>query len=363
MGENYVNHYVNRDILRGWSDDGESVMWCNPVEGKNGRSVSIEEIYTITLPTFPDVIEAKIDIAGSFFRRMIEALRSGEKKALDPVDTDQREPFFYEYLRALSCFKLDYARYSGEKVLPLMNEYKGLSYYTVIEPSLGTLIDHEKTSLNFGPILSLPMMDLRCVMLRAPEGSSFIVGATPINVLNPYFEKRFYKVDREAKIIVYKGTMMVFPISPSLCVCLYDSSVYSFDGDGESIVLSPGDVDVLNKVQIFSSEIDGGVVYKCSEDYIKKLVSDFPVKPYRTGREWLRADRYPFWTMLSVMRVKDEASSALQKNLKSPMREFSLIIKKYDEEWERRTGRGFNRDSIIIRYNFAKKLLSGECDE
>lgn len=361
--ENYVNHYVNRDILRGWSDDGKSVMWCNPVEGKEGRSVDIDEIYTITLPEFSDEVAAKVDYAGVYFRKMINALRSGEQKVFDPVDTDQRETFYYEYLRALSCFKLDYARYMGEKVLSLMNEYKGLSYYTVIEPSLGTLINHEKISLDHGPIFSLPMMDLKCVMLHCPEGKSFILGATPVNVLNPYFEKRFYKVDNEAKITVYKGTMMVLPVSPSLAVCLYDSDVYDFEGDGESVVLSEGDVDILNKVQLFSSEIDGGVVYKCDEEYIRALKNDFPVKPYRTGRDWLRADRYPFWTMLSVMKVKDEAVSSLKKNLKSPMRPFSLMIKNYDREWERRTGKGFNRDAIIKRYLFAKKLLSGEYDE
>ncbi len=361
--ENYVNHYVNRDILRGWSDDEKSVMWCNPVEGKEGRSVDIDEIYTITLPEFSDEVAAKVDYAGVYFRKMINALRSGEQKVFDPVDTDQRETFYYEYLRALSCFKLDYARYMGEKVLSLMNEYKGLSYYTVIEPSLGTLINHEKTSLEHGPIFSLSMMDLKCVMLHCPQGKSFILGATPVNVLNPYFEKRFYKVDNEAKITVYKGTMMVLPVSPSLAVCLYDSDVYEFEGDGESVVLSEGDVDILNKVQLFSSEIDGGVVYKCGEEYIRALKNDFPVKPYRTGRDWLRADRYPFWTMLSVMKVKDEAVSSLKKNLKSPMRPFSLMIKNYDREWEHRTGKGFNRDAIIKRYLFAKKLLSGEYDE
>ncbi len=363
MAQNYVNHYVNRDILRGWSDDAESVMWCNPVEGKAGRSVDIDEIYTITLPTFPDETEVRLKIVEDIFSSTLTALRIGEKKTLDVFDTDQREPFFFEYLRSLSCFKLDYARYMGEKTLRIMNEYKGLSYYTVVEPSLGTLIDHTENSLELGPIFSLPIMDLKCVMLHSPEGSSFIIGATPINVINPYFEKRFYKADREAKITVYKGTMMVLPISPSLSICLYDSDVYAFAGDGESVVLSNGDVDILNKVQLFSSEIDGGVVYKCDEAYIRALSYDFPVKPYRTGRDWLRADRYPFWTMLSVMKVKDEAASSLQKNLKSPMRPFSLMIENYDKEWERRTGKGFNRDSLITRYNFAKKILSGECDE
>lgn len=363
MGENYVNHYVDRDILKGWSDDDRSVMWCNPVEGKEGRRVDIDNIYTLTLPTFPDETEFKIKIAEDFFASTLNALRSGEKKVLDPVDTNEREPFYFEYLRALSCFKFDYARYMGEKVLRNMNEYKGLAYYTVIEPSLGTVITHTKNSLELGSIFSLPIMDLKSVMLHAPEGSSFIVGATPINVINPYFEKRFYKADKEAKITVYKGTMMVLPISPSLSICLYDSDVYDFEGDGESVVLSIGDVDILNKVQLFSSEIDGGVVYSGSEEYIRKLKNDFPVKPYRTGRDWLRADRYPFWTMLSVMKVKDEAASALQKNLKSPMRQFPLLIKNYDAEWTRRTGKGFNRDSLIIRYNFAKKLIDGECDE
>ncbi len=360
MADKYRGYYVNRDIIRGWSDDGKSVMWCNSVKGEEGRSVDVDSLYYLEISSFPENLAVFIHNEEECFHKIITSLRSGEKTALDMVDTDEREPFFFEYLRALSSFKTGYARYMGEKVLKLMNEYKGLDYYTVIEPTLNTVIDNFKTAADFGPLFSLPIIDLKCRILHAPEGKSFIVGATPINVINPYFEKKFVKYSNEDRPTVLKGTVMILPISPDKSVCLYDSGIYEFrEGDEETTVISESDVDLLNRLQIFTSEIDGGVVYSGDmEPYIKKLTQSFTSKPYRTGYEWLRADRYPFWTMLSVLKIRDDAQKELQKNVKDPLRPITVAVKEYDAEIERRTGKNtVNKDSLFERYKCIRTVL------
>ena len=358
--DKYKGYYVNRDIIRGWSEDGKSVMWCNPVKGEEGKSVDVESLYYLELSYFPEDTADLIEKIEEYSRALITELRSGEKTKLDMVDTDQREPFFFEYLRALSSFKTGYARYMGEKVLKLMNEYKGLDYYTVIEPALTTVIDNLQNSAEYGPLFSLPIIDLKSRILYAPEGKSFIVGATPINVINPYFEKKFVKYSNEDRPTVLKGTIMILPLSPEKSVCLYDSAIYEFKEEDEAkTVISEGDVDLLNRLQIFTSEIDGGVVYSGDmERYIRKLTQSFASKPYRTGYEWLRADKYPFETMLSVLKVKDEARKELSRNVKEPLRPITVAVKEYDEERKRRTGKSsYNRDSLFERYNCIRTIL------
>ena len=360
MQDKYKGYYVNSDIIKGWSEDGKSVMWCNPEKGEEGRSVDVDSLYYLELSHFPEDTAVLINQIEEYSRALITGLRSGEKTGLDAVDTDQREPFFFEYVRSLSAFKTGYARYMGEKVLKLMNEYKGLDYFTVIEPTLTTVIDNLKTAAKFSPLLSLPIIDLKSRMLYAPEGKSFIVGASPINVINPYFEKKFVKYSNEDRPTVLKGTIMILPLSPEKSVCLYDSAIYEFkEGDEAKTVISESDVDLLNRLQIFTSEIDGGVVYSGDmEPYIKKLSQSFTSKPYRTGYEWLRADKYPFWTMLSVLKIKDEAQKELGKNVKEPLRPITVAVKEYDAEKKRRTGNSsYNRDSLFARYKCIRSIL------
>ena len=362
MPEKWNYYYVSPYLTKGWSDDGESVWWCNPQLGEDGREEPIDSLYNIAIPPIREGRMKIIEANEKLFGLLIDKLRAGDKTTVDLTDTEDRNAVLYQYLRALSAFKLGYARYMGSRVLDLMNEYKGLDYYTVIEPSLNTIADHA-TDTALSEYYALPAMDLKSRMLYAPEGRHFVVGATPVNVINPYFEKRFVKFPNTDKYFILKGTIMILPVSSTSSLCFYDGDIYDFPEGEEKTVLSEGDMDILNKLQIFTSEIDGGIVYKDGdEEYIRKLTKDFPQRPYRTGYEWLRADRYPFWTNLSVLKIKDGAAKNLQKNLKSPIRPYSEKIKEYDSDWEERHG-SFKGPDLMIRYEYAMGLLGNKAEE
>lgn len=132
-------------------------------------------------------------------------------------------------------------------------------------------------------------MDLESRMLYAPKGRNFVFGATPVNVINPYFEKHFVKFSNIDKYFILKGNVMILPVSPTSSLCLYDPDVYDFTAEDEKTVLSESDMDALNKLQIFTSEIDGGIVCReGDEEYVRELRNPSPgshTVPVTSGSE------------------------------------------------------------------------------
>ena len=94
---------------------------------------------------------------------------------------------------------------------------------------------------------------LRCKLLSAPPGSFFISSDNPAITLNQFAADA--KGVRDYVGFAQSGFQLVLPLSPSLCAFLYDPFVYKVGHRNDDLVeVQPGDVEILNSLQVQSAE-------------------------------------------------------------------------------------------------------------
>lgn len=94
---------------------------------------------------------------------------------------------------------------------------------------------------------------LRCKLLAAPPGSSFITSDNPAIALNQFAADA--KGVRDYVGFAQSGFQLALPLSPALCAFIYDPFVYKVgQRHDELVVVTPGDVEILNALQVQSAE-------------------------------------------------------------------------------------------------------------
>ncbi len=355
MSDRERYYYVSRDLLSRWSDDTGRVDWCNPSRNMSRKGCSMDDIYYFDYPSVP--LKEDVTRLERYMKLTLSALEGGNAGFLRSESVAGREALLFQYMRTPLYHKLDFAHYPGKSPLPYLNEGRGNDFFLKeddFELSRGFLA--EKV-LSDNRELAMYLFDLRPVLLHAPETRRFVVGASPVNVLNPYFEKRFLKTRYDHKLFFLRGAFIIMPVTPSLMLCLYDSCVYSLKEKAEKIVLTEGDADILNMIQLYNSDRDGGVVYKGDEEYLKGLVGKLAGSKWRDNYDWLKGYGFPFSTLLSPFTVTDRARTEISKNMKNYLRPFITAIGEYD----RVNMQNLTRDNIVDRsyqrWLYAKSIL------
>ena len=355
----YRNYYVQRDLTRAWSDDGECVDLFNPIHRNESGKRKIDSLYYFDYPSVSSRDSEKAEIIEGYFSLTLSLLREGRVNMFHEATEAARQSLLFQHTRLPIFNKIDYLMYGIRQSAKDLFEIKGIDYYIKDEKYVELCQGFFSRVLNFVEFDSIELMDLKPVLLDAPEGKTFIIGPSAFNVMNPYFEKRFVKTKFVDKNYDLRGTVMVLPVSPTRALMLYDPAVY--DGVGDSIItLTLSDVDILNKVQIYNSDIDG-VVYKGDKAYLDSLTSSIKPTSYRDGYEWMCGYRFPFPTLLSFMRIKDDAVKASGKNAKNPLRPFVSTIRDYE------SGNGFSESydngmkKLDERYRCALSLIQSGC--
>lgn len=323
----FRNYYVHKDLLRSWSDDGKSVSLYNPITGEDGGVRDIDFVYYFDYLEFPSRSEEAVAQLESFFSFTLSSLLSGNTGIIRAATEAGRRSILFQLTRLPIFNKFDYVKYGSGPDSSSLRRLRGRSYY---EGSYAELCPPflERVA-SFATPDSAEIMDLEVKFLVPPEGKSFIIGPSCFNVMNPYFEKRFYKCQYVDKAYDIIGTVLVLPLTPGKALMLYDSSVYDIKGEGDTLALSPSDTDILNMVQIYNSDIDG-VVYTGDRAYLDDITRGIGDIPYRDGWEWLRSDRFPFSSLLSVMEIRNDAMKEMNRNIKSPLRPFVRAMRNFD---------------------------------
>jgi len=94
--------------------------------------------------------------------------------------------------------------------------------------------------------------DLNCHLLLANKNQDFITSDSPVFIYNKYIEDL-----KEAKNgLLSIGALIFIPLSPKVCLVLYDSSVYKIGKKNKNITcdLTTGDVFQINSLQFISAD-------------------------------------------------------------------------------------------------------------
>ncbi|GIP08223.1 hypothetical protein J1TS5_03930 [Paenibacillus macerans] len=97
------------------------------------------------------------------------------------------------------------------------------------------------------------LYDLKCTLLINKSDRQFITSDNPLVRYNLMYVVRKYKLRGYG--LGSMGIQLFFPISPEICICLFDSNLYDFRHDNQgNIVISKGKhIDELNKLFYLNS--------------------------------------------------------------------------------------------------------------
>jgi hypothetical protein len=131
-----------------------------------------------------------------------------------------------------------------------------------------------QTMLVYGILSPFMIGDLEIDLLRNETETGFLTSDAPVVFANPRFRAEY---DIRYAGMGTRGLQVYCPISPDLCVFIYDDAAYSTDGKRRQPLplTATGDVKQLNMLQILNS--NSVVFYKSGEreDSIAALRSEY----------------------------------------------------------------------------------------
>jgi hypothetical protein len=156
------------------------------------------------------------------------------------------------------------------------------------------------------------MLDLDFKLLKNETKTPFITSDFPIVKYNQFLEQKKWNHGKTGYGII--GLQILIPLSDTICIIFYDSSIYKIGNKKSSIlsVTNTKDIDSLNLLQFTNCFESIFFSDKASIDYIKKLK--------------LRSVRYPRANEIN------SRTHFLQENEKIPEKENLVIIGSTDNE-------------------------------
>lgn len=253
MANNKKHHYVPVFYLKRFSKDGRSVNLWNINSGKRIVNANLKgQCYKDYFYGKDQIVETAI---GKLEGNVAEILRKIDaSNSLPPKETG-------DYLLLLIYILSQYGRteYSANSV----SEAAGKMMKEMLrEKAVANGVDLNQ--LNIGlknastfslgiKTASYPLiLDLSCKIISNETCEEFVTSDNPIVLYNQLLS---FKGGEGGTGLAVKGLKIFFPISPKVCIILYDSETYSVGRKQEEIVrLScPKDVYQINVLQFCSA--------------------------------------------------------------------------------------------------------------
>ncbi|RUT43271.1 DUF4238 domain-containing protein [Paenibacillus anaericanus] len=118
------------------------------------------------------------------------------------------------------------------------------------------------------------LLDLNCCLIINKTDRQFITSDNPLVRYNLMYIRRNYHLRGYG--LGNMGIQLFFPISPNLCICIFDHILYdcSVDTNGNIIVNRGKQIDELNKLVYLNSYKTLFFNERTKESYIKKIISN-----------------------------------------------------------------------------------------
>ena len=333
-------HYVPSSLVSAFSDDGVTVSWSNPFEERYTGTAEIDQLYRAKVSVLDESFIRNVEDADIGFGQQLDRLRKGDFGFLYDEDNSVRVNLLFLMKRTDRYLFGNMSDAEAFHLVDLAGMCKGSSFHTRLNNAYCIMRSMLLTK-EFGSAVTDEMLMLRfdAVLLHAPEGSSFILGASPMNLINPFFSHRHPQYE-DGEEYDLAGACFVLPLSPSLSLCLYDSDIYRLKRKNGVAVLSPGDVGILNMIQIYNGGNENGFVYRGDKGSIVDTILRFGgigVRDIRKKRG--ENDCYPFDTDLSFLLVKAESEEKFSSLKSNPVDSFVSDSEKYRKGFVERIAR------------------------
>lgn len=275
--EEFTYTYVPDFISSAWSTDGRTVRFLD----KSGLTVSdcdYRGLYKETCSV--DSSKDEISELNVFDEEKLKAgftrVREGDYSFLGTMTRDIVSlASFLFYSNPFSKWRL--SRIIADSVASVENETEIMEHvYNKIRQQRS--MDEIAEALSMAAFMAPYMYDLKPLFVEAPSGTGFVLGYNPLSVMN------FFDTDKsqDPSVSFFRNGAIIFiTLSPEYAVCLYDSFVYRPKKTDGRIVLSPEEVDDLNrKIVIEGSNIVFHSENEKDESYYLDLMKDIDENRY-----------------------------------------------------------------------------------
>jgi hypothetical protein len=248
-------HYVPRLLLRNFSSDGESVAMVVLDTEKRIPTASIAT--QCQKPYFygeDERLETAFGVAESKFAKVLGDLaRTHLDQRSDDDLYDVRQFTHYQRIRTVAAAED-------------MNDLFDLAFKQIIKHDAAfpdvdqdqfrlVVKDTQLRILREGTFSTPLLLDLDVKFAVSERPRGFVITDHPVVLQNHWAEHHLrFKVARSTTGLALKGLQMFLPVSPRVCVCVYDPRTYAY-GSPKSRTFSVGlrDIRLLNSLQVLNA--------------------------------------------------------------------------------------------------------------
>lgn len=352
------NYYVHRTLQKQWRDEDGTIKLYNvygkkTVKGKNpiffyDNLIGLKELVRECLENLDKVFDFLME---SYF------LKGNSEHVLDS--------YGLSYMAILlQLLRTDEYRFHHENVMEKIERLKtstlfsgGYDYRKEEENAARLRSEYidEVIANIYGD--SLYIYDLRTAYLDAPPGKFFILGSSPMAIINPYIEGRYFTTDCPRYDL--SGAVILLPLTPTTTLCLYDEAIYKMRTRNGRVQLNESDVDILNRIQLYNGD-ENKIIYKGSEEDIRSIVKKLDGDK-RDPFSYNRDDEYPFSIELSCLSIKAHAEEEYEKITSEPQRDFVKKLIYWDERPETERDKKKDYESYVSkRQTYVNDIIFGK---
>lgn len=272
------NHYVPQFYLRSFSADKKSIGIFNLKHSRYVKEASIKnQACKDFLYGEDNEIEDMLMVIENNVSRVIRSIKELQK--VPPIDSEDYHLLIFfmllseaRNLRAADSFN-NLIDVQMKTILRMeLENGKDLGFSTefleksTISANIPNLMPIQATIESY-PIL----LDLRCCLLVNKTDRQFITSDNPLVRYNLMYIKRQYH--HRGYGLGNMGIQLFYPISPDLCICIFDDAIYDCVLEDRNIVLRKGRyVDEMNKLFYLNSYQTLFFNEVTSEPYIRRIV-------------------------------------------------------------------------------------------
>lgn len=295
MAEKKKQHYVPQMILRRFSPNDKNIGALLLQSGKSLPSIGLkEQCYENYFYGKDGIMEEGFAEGEGMFSSMLGDLSESHLGKLDAEAlTHFRSFIVYQYMRTKRAASItsDMAEDALKEHLRPMAEEKGIA---LDDLRIG-LTNPQSLNLVSATYGVASVMDLTVKFIVTDRKTGFVLADHPAVVYNQFAEHHpVLSVCLGASGLLSKGIQILFPVSPTTCVLMYDPTTYDC-GSPNSYMLRAGrhDTQAINTLQAISADeclyynpqfMDGAEL-----DRLKAVRRRFA---QRTGHKLIRGERY-----------------------------------------------------------------------